>query len=67
MTYSAAPMNSSAISARKRRNQRRGFGEDGGSVGRPGRPIRWAFAARLTGRRSTTAVRRVLRSGSNSS
>ncbi len=66
IAYSAAPMNSSAASAIRRRNQRRGLGELGGSAGRPGFPIRWARAARLTGGRSATAVRRAGASGRRS-
>ena len=68
MTYSAAPIASSAMSATKRRNQRLGLGDCGGSTGRPGRPMRCALAARLIGRRSSTAVgrRRALGSGSSS-
>ena len=45
---------SSASSATRRRNQRRGLGELGGSTGRPGLPIRCARAARLIGGRSAT-------------
>ena len=63
MAYSAAPIASSAISATKRRNQRLGLGDCGGSTGRPGRPMRCAFAARLIGWRSATAVGRGAWSG----
>ena len=67
IAQSAAPMNASAITATRRRNQRLGFGDAGGSVGRPGRPIRCALAARLSGWRSSGGSVRVRRVGGSGS
>ena len=60
-------MKASAISATSRRNQRRGFGDAGGSVGRPGRPMRCALAARLSGWRCSGGSVRVRRVGGSGS